>query len=80
MRGLGFESSLRISHPSKSNSLRFDPYTAHHLPLVATVCGNFATQVSGWGSRFDHRGETASIDYDEFVPAERPIISAEAEA
>jgi len=36
--------------------------------------------VSGWGSRLDHRGETASIDYDEFVPAERPIVSAEAEA
>ena len=36
--------------------------------------------VSGWGSHLDHRGEAASIDYDEFVPAEGPIISAEAEA
>jgi len=37
-------------------------------------------RVSGWGSHLDHRGEAASIDYDEFVPAQGPIISAEAEA
>jgi hypothetical protein len=36
--------------------------------------------VSGWGSHLDHRGETASIDYDEVVPADGQIVSAEAEA
>jgi len=49
----------------------------HHLGLTPQ---RRKSMVSGWGSHLDHRGETASIDYDEFVPAEGPIISAEAEA